>query len=180
MSLNAYQVKTKDKIAYTYFYKEKELQYKQYINYGEEKRHGVELELAHSFNENLSGYMNWAWQIGKLSGPALVDTNRTKAYSGKVNYGIPKHIFHAGLDWKKDKLNLLLDCEYVSARMAPGEATDEYGARDQYFLVNTAVNYDLTKDCTLQLAVDNLLDRTYYCDEATDGRTYTFSVQYRM
>ena len=180
MSLNAYQVKTKDKIAYTYFYKEKELQYKQYINYGEEKRHGVELELTHSFNENLSGYMNWAWQIGKLSGPALVDTNRTKAYSGKVNYGIPKHIFHAGLDWKKDKLNLLLDCEYVSARMAPGEATDEYGAEDQYFLVNTAVNYDLTKDCTLQLAVDNLLDRTYYSREATDGRTYTFSVQYRM
>lgn len=180
MSLNAYQVKTKDKIAYTYFYKEKELQYKQYINYGEEKRHGVELELTHSFNENLSGYMNWAWQIGKLSGPALIDTNRTKAYSGRVNYGIPKHIFHAGLDWKKDKLNLLLDCEYVSARMAPGEPTDEYGADDQYFLVNTAVNYDLTKDCTLQLAVDNLLDRTYYCDEATDGRTYTFSVQYRM
>lgn len=180
MSLNAYQVKTKDKIAYTYFYKEKELQYKQYINYGEEKRHGVELELTHSFNENLSGYMNWAWQIGKLSGPALVDTNRTKAYSGRVNYGIPKHIFHAGLDWKKDKLNLLLDCEYVSARMAPGEATDEYGAEDQYFLVNTAVNYDLTKDCTLQLAVDNLLDRTYYSREATDGRTYTFSVTYRM
>ena len=180
MSLNAYQVKTKDKIAYTYFYKEKELQYKQYINYGEEKRHGVELELTHSFNENLSGYMNWAWQIGKLSGPALIDTNRTKAYSGRVNYGIPKHIFHAGLDWKKDKLNLLLDCEYVSARMAPGEATDEFGAEDQYFLVNTAVNYDLTKDCTLQLAVNNLLDRTYYCDEATDGRTYTFSVQYRM
>lgn len=180
MSLNAYQVKTKDKIAYTYFYKEKELQYKQYINYGEEKRHGVELELTHSFNENLSGYMNWAWQIGKLSGPALVDTNRTKAYSGRVNYGIPKHIFHAGLDWKKDKLNLLLDCEYVSARMAPGEPTDEYGADDQYFLVNTAVNYDLTKDCTLQLAVDNLLDRTYYSNEATDGRTYTFSVTYRM
>lgn len=154
--------------------------HKQYINYGEEKRRGVELELTHSFNENLSGYMNWAWQIGKLSGPAIPDTNKKKAYSGRVNYGIPKHIFHAGLDWKKDKLNLLLDCEYVSARMAPGEPTDEYGADDQYFLVNTAVNYDLTKDCTLQLAVDNLLDRTYYCDEATDGRTYTFSVQYRM
>ncbi|MDU5889735.1 MAG: TonB-dependent receptor [Dialister sp.] len=194
MSLNAYQVKTKDKIAYTYFYdykdelnkktgkmeKKRYTHHKQYINYGEEKRRGVEIELTHSFNENLSGYMNWAWQIGKLSGPAIPDTNKDKAYSGRVNYGIPKHIFHAGLDWKKDKLNLLLDCEYVSARMAPGEATDEFGAEDQYFLVNTAVNYDLTKDCTLQLAVNNLLDRTYYCNEATDGRTYTFSVQYRM
>ncbi len=64
--------------------------------------------------------------------------------------------------------------------MASGAATDEYGAYDQYFLVNTAVNYDLTKDCALQLAVDNLLDRTYYSKEATDGRTYTFSVTYRM
>lgn len=193
MSLNAYQVKTKDKIAYTSFYgyedklnketgkmeKNRYIHHKQYINYGEEKRRGVELELTHSFNENLSGYMNWAWQTGKLNGSGLAGTDQT-AYSGVVNYGIPKHIFHAGLDWKKDKLNLLLDCEYVSARLAPGEAADEFGAEDQYFLVNTAVNYDLTKDCALQLAVNNLLDRTYYCDEATDGRTYTFSVQYRM
>lgn len=194
VSFNAYLVKTKDKIAYNYFYdykdelnkktgkmeKKQYTHHKQYINYGEEKRRGVELELTHSFNENLSGYMNWAWQIGKLSGPAIPDTKFENAYSGRVNHDIPKHIFHAGLGWKKDKLNLLLDCEYVSTRMDPGEATGEYGARDQYFLVNTAVNYDLTKDCTLQLAVDNLLDRTYYCEEATDGRTYTFSVTYRM
>lgn len=185
LSLNAYRIKTKDKITYVSFYEknkpqtEKKVDYKQYVNYGEEKRRGVELELTHSFNENLSGYMNWAWQTGKLNGSGLAGTDQT-AYSGVVNYGIPKHIFHAGLDWKKDKLNLLLDCEYVSARMASGAATDEYGAYDQYFLVNTAVNYDLTKDCTLQLAVDNLLDRTYYSKEATDGRTYTFSVQYRM
>ena len=185
LSLNAYRIKTKDKITYVSFYEknkpqtEKKVDYKQYINYGEEKRRGVELELTHSFNENLSGYMNWAWQTGKLNGSGLAGTDQT-AYSGVVNYGIPKHIFHAGLDWKKDKLNLLLDCEYVSARMASGAATDEYGAYDQYFLVNTAVNYDLTKDCALQLAVDNLLDRTYYSKEATDGRTYTFSVTYRM
>lgn len=185
LSLNAYRIKTKDTITYVSFYEknkpqtEKKVDYKQYINYGEEKRRGVELELTHSFNENLSGYMNWAWQTGKLNGSGLAGTDQT-AYSGVVNYGIPKHIFHAGLDWKKDKLNLLLDCEYVSARMASGAATDEYGAYDQYFLVNTAVNYDLTKDCALQLAVDNLLDRTYYSKEATDGRTYTFSVTYRM
>lgn len=194
VSFNAYLVKTKDKIAYNYFYKYvnevnkktgkmekvRRTDYRQYVNYGEEKRHGIELELTHSFNENLSGYMNWAWQTGKLSGPAVPDTKLDKAFSGEADYGIPKHIFHAGLDWKKDKLNLLLDCEYVSARMGPGAATDEYGAEDQYFLVNTAVNYDLTKDCTLQMAVDNLLDRTYYSKEATDGRTYTFSVTYRM
>lgn len=185
VSLNAYRVKTKDKITYVSFYKKNKpktkenIEYKQYVNYGEEKRRGVELELTHSFNENLSGYMNWAWQTGNLSGSGLAGTDQT-AYSGVVNYGVPKHIFHAGLDWKKDKLNLLLDCEYVSARMASGAATDEYGAYDQYFLVNTAVNYDLTKDCTLQLAVDNLLNRTYYSKEATDGKTYTFSVTYRM
>lgn len=67
LSLNAYRIKTKDKITYVSFYEknkpqtEKKVDYKQYINYGEEKRRGVELELTHSFNENLSGYMNWAW-----------------------------------------------------------------------------------------------------------------------
>ncbi len=181
-SVNLYHVKTKDKVAYTYFYDPAtgDLTHKQYINYSEEKRRGVEVELKKKFNDSLSGYVNWAWQYGVMNGPAIPNTNKDEAYDDVRDYYIPKHIFHAGLDYRKDRLNVLLECEYVSARMSPEYESGEYGAEDSFFLVNTAINYDLAKDCTLQFAVNNLLDRHYYCSEATDGRNYTIGLRYRM
>lgn len=185
LAVNLYQIRTKDKISYTYFNgidpndgKYKTL-YKQYINYSREKRRGVEVDLQHQFTDNLSAYINWAWQNGKLDGAKIPDTNKD-GYSNEPNYGIPKHLLHAGLQYKKDKWNALLDCEYVGTRMAPDDPGGEYGAEDAFFLVNTAINYDIAKDCTIQFAVNNLFDRKFYCSEATDGRTYTLGMRYHF
>lgn len=185
LSVNLYQIKTKDKVAYTYFKgvdpKDKKYKtlYKQYINYGREKRRGVEFDVQHQFNKNFSGYFNWAWQSGRLDGAKLPDTNKD-GYNNEPNYDLPKHLLHAGLQYKQNKFNALLDCEYVSARMAPEDPGGEYGAEDAFFLVNTALNYDINKDCSIQFAVNNLFDRKFYCDEATDGRTYTLSMRYHF
>ena len=64
--------------------------------------------------------------------------------------------------------------------MAPEDPGGEYGAEDAFFLVNTALNYDINKDCSIQFAVNNLFDRKFYCNEATDGRTYTLSMRYHF
>ncbi|MBR5487609.1 MAG: TonB-dependent receptor, partial [Phascolarctobacterium sp.] len=69
-------------------------------------------------------------------------------------------------------------CQDVSERQKPDEVTGEYGAQDAFFLVNTALNYKLTKDMTMQFGVYNLFDRQFYCDEATAGRTYNVSLRY--
>lgn len=64
--INLYRIETKDKIAYTNFYNDAGVcTHKQYINYNEEKRRGVEFELNHKFDSNWSAYLNYAWQTGK-------------------------------------------------------------------------------------------------------------------
>lgn len=179
LDISLYQVKTKDKVAYTYFYvpNSSTVKYKQYINYGEENRRGIEFNYEHRFNDNLSSYINYAWQMGKVSGPEITNTNQS-GYSNQVDYGVPKHIFHAGLAYDRAKWTALLDMQYVSPRQNTNAPGGEYGAYDGYFLVNTSVGYRVTPDFTVKFSIDNLFDREFYDNEATAGRTYTLGVRY--
>lgn len=179
LGVNLYHIKTKDKISYTYFYNDAGIcTHKQYINYNEEKRRGVELELNHKFDDKWNAYLNYAWQSGKTSGAIIPGTNKTQAYSGVADYTVPKHLLHAGVGYSHDKWNALLDCQYVSERMSPDDASNEYGAEDAFFIVNTAINYKLSKGMTLQFGITNLLDKEFYCSEATSGRTYNVGLRY--
>lgn len=190
IALNAYQIDTKDKIAYTYFYKKindpttakktKKPQYKQYINFSKEKTRGIEIDLRSKMSEELSTYLNFSWQRGLLSGEGVPKTNHEKSFKDEVNYSIPKYIFHSGLNYQKDKVNLLLDLEYVSSRMDPDEVSGEYGAYDAYFLVNFGMNYQIEENLTLKLGIDNLFNRKYFANEATDGRTYSLAFNYNI
>lgn len=94
------------------------------------------------------------------------------------DYEIPKHLFHAGLEYNYDKWNALIDCQYVSERQAPDSESNEYGSEDAFFIVNTGINYEISKGVTLQFSINNLLDREFYCNEATSGRTYTVGMRY--
>lgn len=164
-----YHIKTDDKIIGDYVdgkYKGKKI--KKYLNFDNEKRKGIEFELKHQFSDKYSSYLNYAWQRGVLESKG-VESN---------NYEIPKHLFHAGVEYNCDKWNVLLDCQYVSARQEPEETAGEYGSRDSFFLVDAAVNYKLNKDMTIQIGINNLFDRQFYCDEAADGRTYYAGVRY--
>ena len=171
LGITVYHVDTDDKIAASDILPDQTFKgkgVKKYINYNKEERNGVEFEINHKFSDKFSGYMNYAWQQGKLE----------KDGEEKNNYDIPKHLFHAGIQYNCDKWNALLDCQYVSERQNPGDNMSGLGAEEAYFIVNTAINCEITKDMTLQFAVNNLLDREYYADEATDGRTYNVSLRY--
>ncbi len=171
INVTLYHVNTDDKIAAsgvlpgeTYMGKG----VKKYMNFDSEKRNGVEFELTHKFSDKFDTYINYAWQQGKLE----------KGGKESTNFNIPKHLLHAGVQYNYDKWNALLDCQYVSARQAPDENGGEYGAEDPYFIINTAVNYKLAKDMTLQFGITNLLDREFYSGEATSGRTYNVGLRY--
>ena len=107
---------------------------------------------------------------------AVAGTNLKEADS--ADYGIPKHLLHAGVNYNKDKFNAILDCQYVSARQAPDDVTGEYGAEDAYFIVNTAFNYEIAKGTILQFGINNLFDKEFYASEATSGRTYNVGLRY--
>lgn len=170
LSVTLYHVDTDDRIAASGLLPGQSFHgkpVKKYMNYNQEKRNGIELELNHKFNDKFSGYFNYAWQQGKLK----TDGEESN------DYNIPKHLLHAGLNYNYAKWNALLDCQYVSEREAPDDIGG-YGAEEAYFLVNAAVNYAINKDMTLQFSINNLFDRDFYASEATAGRTYNLGLRY--
>lgn len=180
LGISIYQVKTDDKIIYTTHYVPgtNDRLYKMYENYGQEKRTGIEFALEHKFNNNWSTYFNYAWQHGKVKQNHVANTNLDDV--NETDYGIPRHLLHAGVDYTNDKFNAILECQYVSERQAPDDVTGEYGSEDAYFIVNTALNYKISQGLTLQVGINNLFDKEFYASEATSGRTYNVGLRYNF
>lgn len=180
LGITLYQVKTNDKIIYTTHYVPgtNDKLYKMYENYGKEKRKGIELEIEHKFNDNWHTYFNYSWQHGKVEQSCVADTNLKDVNA--TDYGIPRHLLHAGIDYTNDKFNANLDCQYVSERQAPDDVTGEYGAEDAYFIVSTAFSYKISQGLTVQFGIDNLFDKEFYASEATSGRTYNVGLRYNF
>ena len=44
--------------------------------------------------------------------------------------------------------------------------------------MNAAVNYRYRKNSVLQISVNNILDREFYADDGTAGRTYNVGLRY--
>lgn len=172
LGITLYYVKTDDKITSVQYSKTEEYPkgYKLNENVDEGKHYGIELEVTHKFDENWDAYFNYAWQQAKnTDGKTSVE---------ETDYNVPKHLLHAGVSYTKDKFNGILECQYVSERQAPDAVTGEYESQDAFFIVNTALNYKLSKGMTLQFGIDNIFDKEFYCSEATSGRTYYTGLRY--
>ena len=111
----------------------------QYRNLGEASKKGVEVELKHRFNPYVSSYINWAWESEKID--------------GERNYYIPKHLLHFGVEYDKDRWDILADAQYVSARQSPDDETGIYYSEDLFFIANLSVNYRVTPD-SLRTCID--------------------------
>ncbi len=171
LGLSLYQINTDDVIASTTspFKNADGDKKKWYDNLKEQERKGVEFEVKHEFNKNLSAYLNYAWQKGENKDPKK-DTDI---------YSIPEHLLHFGVDYNIGKFNAILDAQYVSERNEKDDTiSGAYGAEDAFFVMNTYFNYKVTPQATLQFGIENVFDREYYADYATAGRTYNVSLRY--
>ena len=179
LNLSAFYVKTKDKVKYvTHYDNNGDVDYKMYENVDQETRRGIELELRHQLSSKLSVFGNYTWQMGRIKHKDLPNTNAS-GYE-EINYDIPKHIFHAGLEYTNGKWNALWDAQYVSRRQSVDDITGQYGSSDSYFISNVAMNYKFSKEATLQLGIQNVFNRVFYDDEATAGRTYSASMKFKF
>ena len=179
LNLSGFYVKTKDKVKYvTHYDSNGDVDYKMYENVDQETRRGIELELRHQLSSKWSVFGNYTWQMGRIKHKDLPNTNAS-GYE-EINYDIPKHIFHAGLEYTNGKWNALWDAQYVSRRQSVDDITGQYGSADSYFISNIAMNYKLSKEATLQLGIQNVFNRVFYDDEATAGRTYSASMKFKF
>ena len=179
LNLSAFYVKTKDKVKYvTHYDNNGDVDYKMYENVDQETRRGIELELRHQLSSKWSVFGNYTWQMGRIKHKDLPNTNAS-GYE-EINYDIPKHIFHAGLEYTNGKWNALWDAQYVSRRQSVDDITGQYGSSDSYFISNVAMNYKFSKEATLQLGIQNVFNRVFFDDEATAGRTYSESMKFKF
>ena len=179
LGITGFYVRTKDKVKYVTYYKpNKKVDYKMYSNVDSETRRGVEVELRHQLSPAWSVFGNYTWQTGRINHNVISQTN-TKAYE-ETNFDIPKHIFHAGIEYNSAKWNALWDTQYISRRQSLDEVTGQYGAADSYVISNLSVNYKVSKEATIQLGVQNVFDRIFFDDEATAGRTYSASMKFKF
>ena len=178
LGITGFYVRTKDKVKLVTYYKNKKFDYKMYSNVDSETRRGVELELRHQLSPKWSVFGNYTWQTGRVNHNAIPQTN-AKAYE-ETNFDIPKHIFHAGIEYNSAKWNALWDTQYISRRQSLDEVTGQYGAADSYVISNLSVNYKVSKEATIQLGVQNVFDRIFFDDEATAGRTYSASMKFKF
>ena len=179
LNLSAFYVKTKDKVKYvTHYDNNGDVDYKMYENVDQETRRGIELELRHQLSSKWSVFGNYTWQMGRIKHKDLPNTNAS-GYE-EINYDIPKHIFHAGLEYTNGKWNALWDAQYVSRRQSVDDITGQYGSSDSYFISNVAMNYKFSKEATLQLGIQNVFNRVFFDDEATAGRTYSASMKFKF
>lgn len=179
LNLSAFYVKTKDKVKYvTHYDNNGDVDYKMYENVDQETRRGIELELRHQLSSKWSVFGNYTWQMGRIKHKDLPNTNAS-GYE-EINYDIPKHIFHVGLEYTNGKWNALWDAQYVSRRQSVDDITGQYGSSDSYFISNVAMNYKFSKEATLQLGIQNVFNRVFFDDEATAGRTYSASMKFKF
>ena len=164
--VSLYYMKTKDTIKYV----ELSSTERQYRNTGESKRRGVEFSYAYRINPAWSTYLNYSWQIGEdKSGTSYMN-----------NFNVPKHIFHAGAEYRQGKWVGVIDAQFVSRRQASSAETGEYNSYDPYFTLNTSVTYRIRPEWDVQFSITNVLDRHFYDEEATSGRAFDITTRYRF
>ncbi len=55
-----------------------------------------------------------------------------------------------------------------------------YGAFDSYFVVDTKVHYEVTKDLSFDFGIDNIFNEQYFLFHPFPGRTYVLAGKYRF
>ncbi len=164
LNVTVYHTKTKDLVVSG---KTPDGKKSTYVNKNKAKRTGFELELNHSMNDAWSMYANYAFEDAKDQ-------------ADKRLYSIPRHVFHSGLRYDKNKWDGYFDVQYISERNDPGQVAHRPSSDDAVYTMNLGVNYEVAKGALLGFAVNNLLNRDYWSFYHAAGRTYTMSLSYEF
>jgi iron complex outermembrane receptor protein len=55
-----------------------------------------------------------------------------------------------------------------------------YGAFDNYFVVDTKIHYEATKNFSFDLGIDNIFNEQYFLFHPFPGRTYVLAARYKF
>lgn len=121
-----------------------------------QRTEGVELELVGKLSRNWSIMGGYAWQDARLT----ANQSKTGPFAGAVLAQVPKHTLSV---WNRVNLS---DAWGVAAGVVYRDqiypSTDNKVVVPGFTRVDAALYYKLNKNLSMQLNVENLLDRKYY------------------
>ncbi len=147
-------------------------------NAGAAQVEGVELKLKQRI------YWDWLHYTGTYTlNNSKVTANSADPLSvGKAITMTPKTMFTSGLDVNYGQWSGGIIGRYVSKAYGQAENTDTlsgvYGSYDPYFIVDTRLKYQASKNVGVTFSLNNLLDRNYFAYYQMAGRTFYGDISY--
>lgn len=149
-------------------------------NAGEAEVEGVEVK----FRQKL--YWDWLYFNGTytLNDSVITENTASPDSVGKQMVQLPETMFSGALDIKYDQWSGGIVGRYVGKQYSSSfddnsdTYNNVYGSYDPYFLVDTRVKYQATKNIDLSFSVNNLLDREYYSFYRQAGRSVYGEISY--
>ncbi len=147
-------------------------------NAGKAEVEGVEVKLRQRL------YWDWLHFNGTytLNDSIITENTANPAIVGKQMQQLPQTMFSGGLDIKYDQWAGGIIGRYVSQPtfndLNSDSLTGRPGSYDPYFLVDTRIAYQATKNIDLSFSVNNLLDREYSVFYQQAGRTVYGEISY--
>lgn len=151
-------------------------------NAGEAEVEGVEVK----FRQRL--YWDWLHFNGTYTlNDSMITKNAASPDSvGKRMVQLPETMFSGALDIKYQQWSGGIVGRYVGKQFSSANDDNSdtvnrvYGSYDPYFLVDTRIAYQATKNVDLAFSVNNLLDREYFSFYRQAGRSVYGEISYRF
>lgn len=118
---------------------------------GDTEIRGVEVEVNHKFTPELAGFINYTYNDAKF-------TNNPNGYTGNRIPTVPMDTLTFGCTYAKDKWTTNLLGRYIGTAYENEQNT--YGFMS-HFVADVKLNYAMSKNTSLSLAIDNIFDKSY-------------------
>lgn len=147
-------------------------------NAGKAEVEGIEVKLRQKL------YWEWLHFTGTytLNDSIITENSANPAIVGKQMVQLPETMFSGSLDIKYDKWSGGILGRYVSQQFFNDQNLDQVtgvpGSYDPYFLVDTRIAYQATKNIDVSFAINNLLDREYSSFYLQAGRSVYGEISY--
>ena len=147
-------------------------------NAGEARVKGVELEVQQQLTSTLGAFASATY-----NDPRITENPTKPATEGKIMTRTPRRMAKGGVQGKSGVWSGSLLAAYVGKVYANDENKDTvsgvYGSYDAHTVVNAKLSYAASRQATLSLSVDNLLDREYYESSKAMGRAIYGEIAWR-
>jgi len=148
-------------------------------NAGKAETDGFELEAETRPWECLKLFTSFTYTHSEM-----LDNPANPLTEGKQLPGVPRYMFSAGGEVKYRRLSFTAIGRYVSKQYSSDQNLDTvsgvYGSYDAYFVGEFAARYKLTDWATIDFAVNNIFDNSYYSYYKAPGRQFFGGVTARF